>query len=224
MRRAAATLGAIGLVLVLGCGEPAGTVEEQPIPTVDDDTGIEPVDPSGEETFRVRFETTAGEFVVEVHPDWAPKGAERFRELVEDGLYDGNRFFRVVPGFVVQWGIHGDPAISSQWERNNIPDDPRVASNTRGRVTFATSGPNSRTTQIFVNFGNNTGLDSQGFAPFGEVVEGMDVVDGIHSEYGQRPDQGLIQRVGNAYLDDQFPKLDHIIRATIEEPTEAADD
>ena len=123
--------------------------------------------------FKVKFETSTGDFIVEVHREWAPIGAERFYQLVKSGFYDECRFFRVVPGFMVQFGINGDPGVQRQWE-NNITDDPVVKSNTRGFVTFATSGPNSRTTQIFINFGDNESLDGQGFAPFGEVIEGME--------------------------------------------------
>ena len=121
--------------------------------------------------YRARFETTTGEFVVEVHPDWAPNGAARFRELIESGYYDDCRFFRVVEGFMAQVGMNGDPEVNAQWDRKTIPDDPVVQSNTRGRVTFATSGPNSRTTQFFINFGDNSSLDVQGFSPIGEVVD-----------------------------------------------------
>jgi len=167
------------------------------------------------DTFKAKFETTAGTFVVEVKRELAPNGADRFYQLVSSGLYDDCKFFRVVPGFVVQFGINGDPKVSAKWRDARIDDDPVKTSNARGMVTFATSGPNSRTTQIFINFKDNKGLDSQGFSPFGKVIEGMEVVDKINAEYGGSPNQGNIQREGNAYLNANFPKLDGIKKATI---------
>ncbi len=167
--------------------------------------------------YKVKFDTSAGMLELEVHTDWAPTGADRFYNLVKNGYYDGCRFFRVVPGFVVQFGINGDPAIQRNWENANIPDDPVKQGNTRGFVSFAKSAaPNSRTTQAFINFKDNSSLNRQGFAPFGKVVSGMDIVDKINSEYGQKPDQGRIQAEGNAYLTKNFPKLDYIKKATIE--------
>ena len=179
------------------------------------------------DTYQALFRTTAGDFVIQVHRDWAPLGADRFYNLVKNGYYDGNRFFRVVPGFVVQWGMHGDPAINQAWREHRdarIRDDKVTQSNTRGRVVFATSGPNARTTQLFINYGDNARLDDMGFAPFGEVVRGMDVAEKIENKYGERPDQRLIHAAGNEYLDDQFPDLDHIITATIveDEPADNA--
>jgi peptidyl-prolyl cis-trans isomerase A (cyclophilin A) len=177
---------------------------------------------AAEETFRVKFETSAGHFVVEVHPDWAPKGAARFKELVEAKYYDECRFFRVIEGFMAQFGMNGDPEVNAKWDAKEIQDDPVKQSNTRGRMTFATSGPNTRTTQLFINFGNNKGLDSQGFSPFAEVVEGMEVVDKLYNGYGEGapqgngPSQGRIAREGNKYLNDKFPKLDYIKTARIE--------
>ena len=174
--------------------------------------------------FRVRFETSEGDFVIEVHRDWAPGGAERFHRLVRDGYYDGVRFFRVISGFMAQFGIHGDPRVSALWRDRRIPDDPVRQSNTRGMVTFATAGPNSRTTQVFINYGDNSRLDGMGFSPFGRVVEGMDVVDRLYSAYGEGaprgrgPDQGRIQAEGNAYLERAFPELDYVKRATIVAP------
>ena len=169
-------------------------------------------------TFRAKFETTAGDFVIEVKREWSPNGADRFYTLVESGLYDECKFFRVVPKFMVQFGINGDPKIAAKWRDATIKDDPVVKSNKRGFVTFAKSGlPNSRTSQIFISFGDNSFLDNQGFSPFGQVVEGMDVVDKINSEYKEKPDQGQIQSLGNAYLNDKFPKLDGVKKATIVE-------
>ena len=167
--------------------------------------------------YKVKFDTSAGIFEVEVNADWAPNGADRFYNLVKNGYYDGCRFFRVVPGFMVQFGINGDPAIQRNWEPATIPDDRVKQGNGRGFVTFAkSSAPNSRTTQVFINFKDNSSLNSQGFAPFGKVVSGMEVIDKIYSAYREKPDQGRIQAEGNAYLTKEFPKLDYIKKATIE--------
>ena len=169
------------------------------------------------ETFKADFELSNGKhFVVEVHRAWAPNGADRFYNMVKNGFFDDCRFFRVVPDFMVQWGIHGDPTVSAPWRAARIPDDPVKESNKRGYVTFATAGPNTRTTQIFVNFKDNSFLNSQGFAPFGKIASGLDVVDKIYSGYGEQPNQGSIQAEGNAYLTKEFPKLDYIKKATIE--------
>jgi len=167
------------------------------------------------ETFQARFETSKGEFIVDVTSAWAPNGADRFYNLVKNGFYDGCRFFRVVRDFMVQFGLNADPGVSKVWRAANIPDDKRKESNQRGYITFATAGPNTRTTQLFINFGNNSFLDSQGFTPFGKVSKGMEVVDSINSEYGERPNQGQIQMRGNEYLAEQFPNLDYIKSATI---------
>ncbi len=173
--------------------------------------------------YKAKFDTSKGSFVVEVHRDWAPRGADRFYNLVKNGFYDNARFFRVIDGFMVQFGINGDPNIAGVWRDANINDDPVKQSNGRGTITFATAGPNTRTTQVFVNFGDNAGLDGQGFSPFGKVVSGMEVVDSLYDGYGEGapngngPDQGRIQQQGNAYLEKGFPKLDFIKTATIEE-------
>ncbi|HEY5297216.1 MAG TPA: peptidylprolyl isomerase [Verrucomicrobiae bacterium] len=174
------------------------------------------------ETFKAQFDTTKGKFTIEVTRSLAPNGADRFYNLVRSGYFKDIAFFRVVPGFMCQFGIHGDPAVSAKWSEANIADDPVKGSNTRGTITFATAGPGTRTTQLFINFGNNTGLDGQGFAPFGKVTEGMDVVDKIYSEYGDAPqfggrgpDQGRVQMEGNAYLKKDFPNLDYIKSAII---------
>ena len=169
-------------------------------------------------TFRANFETSGGVFVVEITRAWAPKGADRFYNLVKYGYFDGGRFFRVVPNFMVQFGINGDPKLNAVWSEANITDDPVTQSNKRGYITFATRGPNTRTTQLFINFKDNAGLDGQGFAPFGQVVSGMEVVDKINAEYGESPNQGLIQTQGNAYLTKAFPRLDYIKKATILKP------
>jgi peptidyl-prolyl cis-trans isomerase A (cyclophilin A) len=167
-------------------------------------------------TYKARFDTSAGAFVVTVTRAWAPNGADRFYNLVKNGFFDGTRFFRVVPNFMVQWGIQGDPDVQRNWANANIPDDPVKQSNNRGFITFATRGPNTRTTQVFINFKSNAFLDKQGFAPFGEVTEGMAVVDKINAEYGENPNQGSIQNQGNAYLNKQFPNLTFVKKATIE--------
>ncbi|HXQ27853.1 MAG TPA: peptidylprolyl isomerase [Gemmatimonadales bacterium] len=175
-------------------------------------------------TFRTRFETSKGTFVVEVHRDWAPQGADRFYALTKSGFFDGVRFFRVIAGFMAQFGISGDPKVASAWRTRSIPDDPVRQSNTRGMVTFATAGPNTRTTQLFINYGDNHGLDPQGFSPFGQVVEGMDVVDHLYAGYGDGPpegtgpDQGRVESEGNAYLERDFPKLDYVLKALLVTP------
>lgn len=166
-------------------------------------------------TYKARFETSKGVFVVEVTRALAPRGADRFYNLVKNGYYDGNRFFRVLPGFVVQFGMHGDPKIQAQWTKARIPDDPVKQTNARGTLVFATSGKNARTTQVFVNFGNNARLDGMGFAPFGRVVSGMNVIEAINAEYGETPDQHGIDAQGNVYLAQEFPRLDFIQKATI---------
>ncbi len=175
------------------------------------------------DVFKARFTTTKGDFEIEVHRDWAPKGADRFYNLVKIGYFDDVAFFRDIAGFMVQFGIHGRPDVNAVWKGAVIPDDPAAGhSNARGAVTFATAGPGTRTTQLFINFGNNAGLDSQGFTPFGKVVSGMDVVDSLYSGYGEGapqgngPDQGRLQADGNAYLRAQYPQLDYIKTARLE--------
>lgn len=173
------------------------------------------------ESFKVQFDTTQGKFTVEVTRSLSPNGADRFYNLVRAGYFKDIAFFRVIPGFMCQFGIHGDPDVSAKWRQAAIPDDPVKGSNTRGTITFATAGPNTRTTQFFVNFGDNTRLDGMGFSPFGKVSEGMDVVDKINGEYGEGaprgrgPDQGRVQGEGNAYLKKDFPNLDYIKTATV---------
>lgn len=174
------------------------------------------------DSYRARFETTAGDFVVEVRRELSPNGADRFYNLVQNGFYDGVRFFRVIDGFMAQFGMHGDPQVTAAWRAAPIQDDPVMSSNTRGMVTFAMTGqPNSRTTQVFINYRDNSNLDAMGFAPFGQVVEGMDVVDQLYAGYGEGapsgsgPSQAEIQARGNDYLESEFPQLDYIERATI---------
>jgi peptidyl-prolyl cis-trans isomerase A (cyclophilin A) len=176
------------------------------------------------EVYAVRFVTTQGAFVIQAHRAWAPRGADRFYNLAKNGFYDGASFFRVLPGFVVQFGICPDPQISKAWKTATIPDDPVVESNREGYITFATAGPNTRTTQAFINLANNTRLDGMGFSPFGKITEGMDVVRRLYSGYGEGsprgngPDQGRIEAEGRAYLEKDFPKLDSIRMVTILTP------
>jgi peptidyl-prolyl cis-trans isomerase A (cyclophilin A) len=171
--------------------------------------------------YKVEFDTSKGPFVIEVHRDWAPIGADRFYNLVKNGFYDDVRFFRVVEGFMAQFGVNGDPKVSALWREARIKDDPVRISNKRTFVTFATAGPNTRTTQVFISFGDNSNLDSQGFAPFGQVVSGMKVVDSLYSGYGEGapggrgPDQARLQQQGNAYLAGAFPNLDYVKKAII---------
>jgi peptidyl-prolyl cis-trans isomerase A (cyclophilin A) len=173
-------------------------------------------------TYKVRFDTSKGPFVIQVTRAWAPNGADRFYNLVKNGFYDNVRFFRVISGFMVQFGINGDPKVSARWREASIPDDPVTQSNTRGMITFATAGPNTRTTQVFINFADNSNLDRIGFAPFGKVVSGMNVVDALNAEYGEGaprgrgPEQGRLQMEGNAYLAKSFARMDYVKKATIE--------
>src|SRR5262245_14295170 len=173
-------------------------------------------------TFKANLDTSAGTIVIELHRDWSPNGADRFYNLVKSGFLDGVRFYRVVPDFMVQFGIHGDPAVTAAWSKAQIPDDPVKESNKRGYLTFAKSNaPNSRTTQLFINFKDNANLDPLGFSPIGRVITGMNVVDKIYSGYGEMAEQGgkgpsqaQFSTQGNAYLEKSFPKLDYIKKAT----------
>ena len=173
------------------------------------------------DVFQARFETSKGDFVIEVHRDWSPLGADRFYNLVANGYYDNVRFFRVIAGFMAQFGMHGEPEVSAAWREQQITDDPVMQSNTRGFVSYAMGGANTRTTQIFINFGDNSRLDPMGFSPFGQVVEGMEIVDQIYSGYGDTqprgrgPSPASIHTRGNEYLDAEFPNLDFVTRATI---------
>jgi len=174
------------------------------------------------DSFRARFSTTKGDFVIAVQRAWAPRGADRFYNLVRAGFYDGVRFFRVIPGFMAQFGVHGDTAVTAAWRSRVIPDDPVRRTNGRGMVTYATAGPGTRTTQIFINYGDNNRLDASGFAPFGQVVEGMEVVDALYGGYGEGapngrgPEQYRLNVEGEKYLARQFPKLDKITKAKVE--------
>ena len=172
--------------------------------------------------FDALFETSAGDFVIEVHRDWAPHGADRFYNLVRNGYYDEVRLSRIVEGFIAQWGIHGDPAVNVAWAGRFIPDDPVRTSNLRGFVAFAFTDPGTRGTQVFVSAVDNSRLDDQGFAPFGRVIRGMEIVDALHPGYGESSggglragNQGPLMEDGNEYIDREFPELDFIRRATV---------
>jgi peptidyl-prolyl cis-trans isomerase A (cyclophilin A) len=167
------------------------------------------------EMYRVQFTTTKGNVILEITRAWAPLGADRFYNLVRAGFFTNCTFFRVVPRFIVQFGISPRPDVAKAWQNANFADDRVTQSNKRGTITFATAGPNTRTTQLFINYADNAALDGQGFAPFGQVVDGMDVVDKIYPGYGEQPDQGRLQSEGKAYTDKSFPMLDKILSATI---------
>jgi len=174
-----------------------------------------PAEETAPATFRVNFDTSRGPFVVEIIREQAPHGADRFYNLVKAKYFDGSRFYRVVPGFMAQWGAAADPAVSRKWDIP-IPDDPVQGTNERGTISFAaSSAPNSRTTHMFINFGDNARLDAMGFAPLGKVVSGMETVDQIYSGDGENPDQTQIKEEGNAYLEKQFPNLDYIKTARL---------
>tara|TARA_R110002111_G_scaffold115879_4_gene176915 strand:+ start:294 stop:1028 length:735 start_codon:yes stop_codon:yes gene_type:complete len=173
------------------------------------------------ETFKVKFTTTQGNVVIQVTREWAPLGADRFYNLVDNGFYDGVKFFRVIDGFMAQFGINGNPEVSAVWRDQPINDDPNKVKNSRGRITFAMAGPNTRTSQLFISFGDNSFLDNQGFSPFGEVIEGMEVIDALYAGYGEGaprgngPEQGRVQHEGNPYLEAEFPRLDSLNTARI---------
>lgn len=203
--------------MTVACAEkappPADTATPAPTPPP-----AAPAVPAAPGQFKVRLETSKGPIVIELHRDWAPNGVDRMYQLVEQGYYDNVRFFRVVPGFVVQFGMHGDPATNSKWVAQPLIDDPVKQSNKRGTVTFAKTGmPNSRTTQLFINLQDNAMLDPQGFAPIGEIVEGMSVVDRLYSGYGGAPSdsQPRIAAEGNAFLKQLYPKLDFVKTAKV---------
>lgn len=199
---AAGTLLAGALMMLGGCKK-----APQPRPPVPD-------------VYRVKFETTQGDFVVEVTKAWAPRGADRFHQLVWIRYFDEGRFFRVLPGFIAQFGVHKDFKVHDVWRENFIPDDPRKQDNKRGTLAFAMSGPDTRATEIFINLADNPMLDDQGFVPFARIVEGMDVPGKFYSGYGELgpegkgPESGRIEVEANEYLVPRFPKLDYIKRAT----------
>jgi peptidyl-prolyl cis-trans isomerase A (cyclophilin A) len=172
-------------------------------------------------TFRVKFQTSRGDFIVEAQREWAPRGVDRFYNLVKHGFYDGACFFRVISGFMAQFGIHGDPKVSAAWRQERIQDDPVKQGNKRGYISYAMAGPNTRTTQLFINYTDNSRLDQMGFAPIGRVVDGMAVADRLYAGYGEGapqgkgPNQGRLQTEGSDYLTQNFPQLDCIQKATI---------
>lgn len=211
----------VAAVVLLGCTAASDTSADPPVPKAPGrDTPVQQASATAAgkapDQFRVKFETTKGDFVIEVHRDWAPNGADHFHELIEAKFYDGCKFFRVVPGFMVQFGINGDVPLNKEWKDKTIRDEGVKKSNKKGFVTYAKSGlPNSRSTQIFINYGDNSFLDKDGFSPFGQIVEGMDVVEKINAEYGERPDQGRMHSEGDAYLSKAFPRLDGIKTARV---------
>jgi peptidyl-prolyl cis-trans isomerase A (cyclophilin A) len=215
---------ALSIGLALGCKKSA-EARAVPVPASAQKASLdrpESLNEKSSDVYRARFATSRGDFVIEVHRDWAPIGADRFYNLVKNGYYNETRFFRVVRGFMAQIGIHGKPEMNNIWRDQRIADDPAKMSNLRGYVSFATAGPGTRTTQFFINFADaNSRLDSMGFAPFGQVASGMDVVDALYGEYGEGapqgrgPNQGRIQSEGNAYLLRDFPLLDYVKEATI---------
>lgn len=209
MRRCVALLGL--LVVAAGCGGSSSGGAPKALLHPGDLTAQAPAQ------FDAVFHTTKGDFTVQVHRAWAPHGADRFYDLVKNGFYDGAKLFRVVPGFVVQFGISPYPKVSRAWLNATIPDDPVEHPNAAGTVTFASAGPDSRTTQVFVNLGDNRSLDTQGFAPFGQVVSGMNAVDSFYGGYGDAPTghQGEMTEEGNEYFEKSWPKLDAIETATI---------
>jgi peptidyl-prolyl cis-trans isomerase A (cyclophilin A) len=194
--------------------------EESPAPAQEEAAEVTQQKEQAPAQYTVELDTTKGAILIDVRREWAPHGADRFYELVQNGYYTDVAFFRVISGFMAQVGISGDPALNAQWREKRIPDDPVKASNTRGTATFATSGPNSRTTQFFLNFTDNSRLDGMGFAPFGKVQD-MAPVDALYDGYGEGaprgrgPSQGQMQSQGNAYLRESFPKLDYIKSAKI---------
>jgi peptidyl-prolyl cis-trans isomerase A (cyclophilin A) len=203
---------------------PAASAQTAANPNIDKLKNPAQLTEKAPDVFRALFDTSKGAFTVEVHRDWAPLGADHFYNMVKNGFFDDVRFFRVVRvpnDFMVQFGINGNPAVQAGWRDATIKDDPVKQSNKKGYITFATRGPNTRTTQVFINYDDNEFLDSQGFAPFGRVVDGMNIVQKLYSDYGdgppggKGPDQNRVQMEGNAYLAKDFPKLDYIKTATI---------
>jgi len=212
------------------CGKEPPPPAEEPVeePTIDPIYDVENANEQAPEEFKVLMETSAGNVVIAVHRAWAPVGADRFYNLVKVGYYNDTRIYRVVSDFMAQWGFNGEPRVNAVWRNAPVADDPVNHSNTRGTVTFATSGPNARTTQMFINYGENAFLDESGFSPLGEVVEGMDVAAKFHAGYGdgppkgQGPDQQQIFSAGNAYLDAGFPELTKIVKVSLQEAPPAS--
>lgn len=218
--RIAASMMILG-ALLLGCPKNDAPTKSQAEPSSEEVQSSQRLDEKrAPDEYAVELDTTAGPIVIDVHRSWAPEGADRFYELVESAYYNDVAFFRVIGGFMAQAGIHGDPAVNVEWRSKPIEDDPVKASNTRGTVTFAMAGPDSRTTQIFINLVDNSRLDGMGFAPFGKVKD-MTAVDALYDGYGEGaprgrgPSQGRMQTEGNAYLRESFPKLDYIKSAKI---------
>ena len=202
---------ALVAVLFVGCTTPFKDGSE--VSWTKGETTTEGAPKKGE--FKVQFETTAGDFTMLVHRDWAPRGAERFYQLIKNKYYDGAPFYRVVPGFMVQFGMNGDPKGTRYWDKS-FPDDPVIQKNLPGTVSYAMSGPRTRSTQLFINYGDNArSLDPQGFSPFAEVIEGMQNVVAINAQYGQKPKQGMLARSGNKYVFKEFPDIDYIVKATL---------
>jgi peptidyl-prolyl cis-trans isomerase A (cyclophilin A) len=203
--------------------EQQAALNPSPNPAQADGAAVESDQPAkAPSLYTVKLETTKGEVLIDVHRDWAPLGADRFHELVKAGYYDNVAFFRVLKGFMAQTGLNGDPMVTARWREKNISDDPVKQSNSRGLVSFATAGPNTRTTQFFINYSDNSRLDGMGFSPFGKV-QNMRAVDALYSDYGEGaprgrgPSQGRLTREGNAYLKQAFPQLDYITKAEIVE-------
>jgi peptidyl-prolyl cis-trans isomerase A (cyclophilin A) len=219
MRDCGILLSVAACVMLAACSSPTNESKEEPPKKEEPKAAIPEKAP---DVFKVDFDTSKGMVVVEVHRDWAPLGVDHFYTLVKLGFYDGDRFFRYVRGFIVQFGVSGDPKANRTWANANIQDDPVIRHNVRGTLVYATAGPNTRTTQLFFNLANNSRLDAQGFAPFATVVTGMDVVDSFYSGYGEMPPQGegpdssKIEVQGNDYLLSHFPRLDYIKKATME--------
>jgi peptidyl-prolyl cis-trans isomerase A (cyclophilin A) len=220
MMRGTRTVALVALGLTAAAAIVAGAEQAAARKSLLNPAGLKETAP---DVYNVKFDTSIGEFVVRVTRAWAPNGADRFYNLVKNGFYDETRFFRAIPNFMVQFGIHGNPQVAKVWQNARIPADKVTQSNRKGFITFAMgASPDTRTTQVFINFRNNTNLDSSGFAPFGEVVSGIEVVDKIHTGYGEGaprgagPAQGRVQAEGNAYLMKSFPKLDYIKTATIQ--------
>jgi peptidyl-prolyl cis-trans isomerase A (cyclophilin A) len=200
-----------------GSDEPSEEVTRSPLLRPENFTETAPAE------YRVRFETSAGDVVIQVRREWAPLGADRFYNLVKGGFYDDTRVYRVLDGFMAQWGLNGDPYVNQAWKAQYIVDDPVAHTNARGTVAFAKGGVHTRTTEVFISYRDNVSLDEEGFAPFGEVVEGMDVVDSFYAAYGDGPPRGdgpyaaMAQARGNVYLDEEFPELTRIVEASIVE-------